>query len=256
MTSIEGNIDAKERIANNIPYSCISMKWGLSHAIVPTLDWSKRSIVWLDYEQALHLKQLEDVSTTCANLQSGSAIVITIPVDPGEIETNTNMAEKRLSDLRARVGAKNMPNGVEGKDLAKWGLAKVSRQIIVNVIESTITDRNAPLEVAERFKFVQIFYFHYADGVKMMTVGGLLLNSSDAEKLDAQHYVDLDYYKPADDAYRIDSPILTWREIKILDSKLPLSAPDVPEPSWIPETERKKYGKIYRFFPNYSEIEN
>ena len=138
---------------------------------------------------------------------SGSSLVFTIPVDPGEIETDVKMSDKRLADLRSLVGSKNIPNGIEGKDLAKWGMAKVSKQILVNHINTILSDRNAPLEESERVKLVKLFNFHYADGSKMLTVDGLLLNPSDAAKLDIQHYSDLEYVKPTDEPYLIESPI-------------------------------------------------
>ena len=38
MVSIEGNLAAQDRIAKNKPYSCIKMKWGMSHEVLPTLQ--------------------------------------------------------------------------------------------------------------------------------------------------------------------------------------------------------------------------
>jgi hypothetical protein len=161
-----------------------------------------------------------------------------------------------LDELRANVGKNDLPTDVEGSKLSGWGLATVLRRIIVNRIERTLSDRNAVLEDRKRLRFDQLFHFHYADGKQMMSVGGLIVDGKDREKLAPKHFKDLSFYRPAAGAYLIDNPLLTWREIKLLDEKLPRSAPIVRHPEWIPEAERQKYGRVYRYFPSYSEVEN
>ena len=255
MVSIEGNEEARERITHNIPYACIQMKWGMSHRVLPQLEWSKRTIVWLDYERPLDSQKLDDVAFVVANVPSGSIIVITVPADPGEVDATVDTGEKRLADLRSRVGKAHIPPNMDGKSLAKWGMAEASHKIIVNQLQKILSDRNAPLEEHERVEYLQLFNFHYADGIKMLSVGGLILNAEDEAKLSDLHFQDLEFYRSGEDAYLIESPLLTLREIKALDETLPDSAPDVPEPAWIPEGERKKYGRIYRYFPAFSEVE-
>ncbi len=256
MISIEGNLNAQDRIARNKPYSCIKMKWGMSHDVLPTLTWSKRTILWLDYESPLSDRQLNDIALAANSLRSGSALIVTIPADPGQIDTNVDMAQKRLDNLKSRVGKNRLPADVTGAALAKWGMATVSRQILVNQIEQTLYDRNAVLDDSRKLRFNQLFHFHYADGTKMMTMGGLIVNESDERKLGPKHFKDLSFYMPGLDSYLIECPLLTWKEIKLLDERLPRSAPDVVRPTWIPEAERRKYGKLYRYFPSFSEVEN
>ena len=254
MLSIEGNEAAKDRITHNIPYSCIQMRWGLSHEVLPTLAWGERCILWLDYERPLHTRHLSDIALVCNALVSGSVLIVTVPADPGNVDAD-NIAQKRLDLLRSRVGRDRVSSSLDGNSLAKWGMARALREIIFNEIQTTLTDRNSPLEPKAKVAFIQLFNFHYADGSKMLSVGGLLLNQEDRSRLGEQHFQDLDFYRPSIDPYLIESPILTWREIKLLDERLPASAPDVPEPNWIPEQERKRYGKVYRYYPAYSEVE-
>ena len=256
MLSIEGYLNAQIRISKNKPYSCIRMKWGMSHDILPTLKWNKRTILWLDYERPIDEKKIEDLMTACASLRSGSALIITLPADPGTVVSGEDMNKKRLDDLRSRVGKDNLPGDVQGSDLSKWGLATVLRRIVVNIIEKYLNQRSAALEEHLKLKFEQLFHFHYADGTRMMSVGGLVLNAEDRSKLAPKHFKDLTFYRPGADSYLIDCPLLTLREIKLLDGKLPRTAPDVARPSWIPEPERKKYGKVYRYFPSFSEVES
>jgi hypothetical protein len=256
MTSIEGNTAQRERVGKNKPYSCIKMKWGFSYDVLPTLTWSKRTILWLDYEHPIGTDKLGDIALASSQLRSGSALIITLPADPGRPDTSVDMHKKRLADLRAKVGKADLPSDVKGSELSSWGLARVLRRIVVNKIQKTLSDRNAALEESKKLRFDQLFHFHYADGKQMMSVGGLFLNSTDRAKLGPKHFKDLSFYCPDSEPYLIENPILTWREVKLLDEKLPRSAPAVVRLSWIPESERKKYAKVYRYFPSFSEVEN
>jgi len=256
MTSIEGNPTTQNRIARNKPYSCIRMKWGMSHDVLPTLKWSKRTILWLDYEHPIDDDKLRDITLASSSLRSGSALIVTLPADPGKVDPSVDMGKRRLADLRSRVGKKDLPSEVKGSDLANWGLATVLRRIVVNRVNKTLSDRNGVLEEPRKLRFDQLFHFHYADGKQMMSVGGLITDGRDQEKLAPKHFKDLSFYRPAAESYLIESPILTLREIKLLDEKLPRSAPDVLRPTWIPVAERMKYARVYRYFPSFSEVEN
>jgi len=257
MTSVEGYIEAQQRIEFNRPYSCIKMRWGLSYDVIPTLKLTRRSIVWLDYDKPLHAKMLGDITVRASSLRSGSMLIVTVAADPGPVEPDTNMATKRLADLLSRVGKGKIRPSVTGADLTKWGLATVSRDIIFDHIQKILADRNAPLSPDAKINFMQLFNFHYADGVKMLTFGGLIVNERDRQRLNQKHFTDLEFVRTTETqgAYRIESPILTLREIRYLDGKLPRIARTVHHPKWLPEEDRKRYGKVYRYYPTFSEVE-
>jgi hypothetical protein len=256
MISVEGYLKAQQRVEFNRPYSCIKMRWGLSYDVIPTLKWNQRVIVWLDYDNPLEGRMLSDIGILAASVRSGSVIIITTTADPGPADSE-DIAAKRLEDLKTRVGKLKVRASVKGADLASWGLATTTRDIIYDHIEKTLHDRNAPLEESVKIRYEQLFNFQYADGVKMVTVGGLLTNESDRRKLNKRHFSDLDFIRTQDspEAYRIESPVLTLREIRYLDERLPRIARSAAHPKWLPEKDRKKYGKIYRYFPAFSEIE-
>lgn len=255
MLSIEGDVTIQERVLHNKPYACIKMEWGLSHEVLPRLPWERRTILWLDYERPLCGDQLEDIILAAGQLVSGSALVITVPADSGELESGLNVDEKRLADLRSRVGKRWVPPDLVGKQLRKWGTAHAYQRIIVNVIEEALANRNAALESVDRVHFKQLFNFHYADGTKMLSTGGLLLNHDDDGKLGNGQFDDLSFCRQDDDAYLIESPILTLRETKILDERLPKPPTDSADPTWIPLQDREKYAKVYRYYPSFSEVE-
>jgi hypothetical protein len=257
MTSVERHFEAQQRIKFNRPYSCIKMRWGLSYDIIPTMKWSRRAIVWLDYDKPLEARMLGDLAILASSLKSGSVIIVTVTADPGPVDAEANTSEKRLEALQSRVGKARIRASVRGADLAKWGLAKVSRDIIHDHLLKTLSDRNAPLDLASRVTYSQLFNFQYADGTKMLTVGGLLATPSDRQKLSKRHFRDLDFIRTeeSEDAYPIESPVLTLREIRYLDGRLPRISRSVGHPKWLPEDDRRKYGKVYRYYPAFTEVE-
>jgi len=262
MLSIECRDDAFERIKFNIPYLCIKMKWGTSHEVLPTLDWRKKTIVWLDYDSPLATQILDDVRLVTSSLVSGSMIVITVEARPKEVEGNVNIAHDRLQALIQNVGEDRLPlmkegdgavRSLKGSDLAEWGLARVSRQIIDAEIARTLKDRNAPLDTESRISYEQLFNFHYADGAKMLTVGGIILHARDASRIPESTFDMLEFVRRTDDPYLIEAPVLTSRELTYLDNHI--TARGFKKASWLPQAECEKYKKVYRYHPTFAEVE-
>lgn len=253
MISIEALESAKERVKFNRPYDCIDIRWGTSHIELPKINWKKRSIIWLDYDRPLDAQKLEDISLVTSSAQSGSVLLVTVPADPGDsadIEVG-----KRLEKLVEAVGEKKIPSGVKIASLAGWGMARVCRRIITNEILSTLNDRNGANSPSAKIDYVQLFNFNYADGPKMLTVGGLLLDGEEKLKLSSEHFDDLDFISTTKNPYRIETPYFTMREMRYLDNRLPGSLPEISKPTWLRESDKKKYGKVYRYYPNFSEVE-
>ena len=173
--------------------------------------------------------------------------------DPGDL-SDTDV-KKRLEKLVEAVGERKIPADVRAADLSMWGLANVCRRIITNEILSTLNDRNGAKSCSAKIDYAQLFNFNYADGTKMLTVGGVFLNEADGEKLSSKDFEDLDFISTTADAYRIETPYLTVREMRHLDQSLPGSLPNISNPTWLRESDKKKYGKVYRYYPNFSEVE-
>lgn len=265
MVSIERAEEDRGRFLFNQPFSCITIRWGESSDILPQLSWRSRSIIWLDYDRRLDKEMLGDVATVVANLRSGSIFVLTVDARPGSLDPKRNTGVLRTRELEERVGAKRLPRRIpddegqlrplRGADLAGWGTARACREIIHAEILETLSDRNAAKSRKSHLSYQQLFNFHYADNAKMLTVGGCILNAVDAAKLPMANFADLDYICPGPTPFLIEVPVLTWREANWLNKQLPRSAPEVPKPTWLPEDERRRYGRVYRYFPTYLEAE-
>lgn len=214
-------------------------------------------MIWLDYDRPLDSAKLSDISTVVTKVRSGSVVVVTVDAKPERLQgaDGRMVVLRRLAGLRKRIPENKIPLGTKGSHLAGWGLARTYREVIHNQIEETLAHRNAPRPERWRLRYHQLFNFHYADGAKMLTVGGYFVNKNDEAKLPISAFSDLSFTRVDEDPYHIEVPVLTWREASFLDSRLPRLAPEVRIPRWLGDADRKKYGQIYRYFPTYLEAE-
>lgn len=256
MISVEQYDDREHRIKFNRPYSCIKMKYGKTETVIPQMRWaSKRHIVWLDYDDHLNLQMLTDVQYLAARVKSGSVIAVTVTADlPDDPDPTKPKAKAHLDKLRASLGNDKVSPQLQPSDLAQWGTAGIYRDIIHADIEQAIRDRNDLAATEdEKVEYKQLFYFHYQDGTKMLTVGGIILNTHDSKLLKMNHFSGLEFIRQDNNSYLIQSPNLTLKEMRLLDSRLP--AKKLRLPTWLPKDECEKYKMLYRFFPSFIEVE-
>jgi hypothetical protein len=251
MSSIERDTFSKERFIFNRPFKCIEIHFGESNSILPGLSWQdSRTISWLDYDGKLDSNVLSDINTVFSSALSGSVVLLSVnakPSKPGD----------RLKDLRRRLIDENkIPTHIREKDLSGWGMAKVCREIINNEIEETIIDRNGGIDPDEKLTYKQLFNFHYKDGSEeMLTVGGIVYSQRESQKLEDCNFYQLDFIKSDSEPYTILVPNLTYREIRFLDTHLPIPNVNSVSLPGVPSSDIESYVSIYRYFPTFAEAE-
>lgn len=253
MISIEGDADNEVRFRSNVPFKFIDIRFGWSDEILPSLDWTVRSIVWLDYDGVLDGRVLADVKTVLSKAEPGSFLAFSMNAqtkDFEDIEHNLNPLELKLRSLADAISDERIPIGITAKDMAGWGCAKVYFRILNNEINSVIQARNGTRRLGQRLKFKQVLYFHYEDGAKMVTLGGVLIDEGQEHLFAQASFNTLPFFSETDKAFHIKVPSLTFKEIRHLDMMMP----DTEKNSaGIPPADMKEYAKIYRYFPNFTE---
>lgn len=260
MVSIERDIDNEERFIFNRPYSCIKIEFGESNDVLPQLSWDTKSIIWLDYDSQLNQNVLSDINFICANAVPGSFILVSVNVHPESHEPSLDSPEDlhdyRYQKFLERVGEINIPLGITGKDLSGWDLSKVCQQIINNKIDEAISDRNGPREEESKLEFKQLIHFQYQDGAKMLTYGGMVIEKSQNAIFSSCDFSNLAFVRTKGQVpYKIDIPNLTFKEIRHLNSQLPLKGKEKLKGSAIPEVDLMHYKDVYRYFPAFREAE-
>jgi hypothetical protein len=252
--SIEREEEDKDRFEFNKPYKCINIVFGESNSVLPQLPWDARTIIWLDYDYKLNQGVLTDIAFVCSEAISGSVIIVTVDAKPLED------IDQRLEELKSRVGDEKIPHELHepetsGVLLADWGTADFSRQIISNEINSIINTRNGLRQPGSKFLYRQLFNFHYADGAKMLTVGGIIYDEGQSHLLAKCGFDQLEFVKTCEEPYTIEVPNLTIREIHHLDKQLPSENLSGIDSRSIPERDIRTYAKVYRYFPAFVEAE-
>lgn len=264
MISIEGNEDDEARIKYNRPYDCIEVKMGMSYDVLPHLDWTRKSIVWLDYDHELARYVLGDVDLVSSRLQSGSILIVTVDGEAKRLKEPKTVDEKDRLDwpkkpqkqIERIVGKNRVSPQLRPHDLRGKRLMETYRGFLAGQIEDTFKSKNLGADHADRWKCQQLFNFQYADEAQMMTVGWVLYQARDADIIDRCRLEDSPYYRDSNTPLVIRTPNLTLREMRGLDRYLPTgSHTDGFKKIPVPDKDKKIYRDIYRFFPAFVEAD-
>ena len=143
MISIEKDTNVKERFEYNRPFGCIKIEYGNSYEVLPTLEWSKKSIVWLDYDNPLDKTILDDIDTLTTKLVSGSVLIVTVSAEPERPQEEGLSIEERdkfrEDKLRKKLTNEKIPIDLKPIDLTKQKLAELYKRIINNQLEQSVT---------------------------------------------------------------------------------------------------------------------
>lgn len=252
MVSFEATDDPiiQERFKQNIPLACIDMHFGYSTDVLPTLNYDRRSIVWLDYDDKLSASMVADISTLGARLRSGSAIFVTFACG---MPSERLAATKELSRLKENFpllieeGAKIAD--FDGKKYADFG-----KRALFNSLERAMLHQDAANPEAERRTAAQVCYFKYRDGAIMCTIGWVIHSRAEEHMFDSSSLDVLNYYRSADLPFEIKVPKFTPFEISCLERLVPI-ADGVPNLPWLGESARQDFRNIYRFLPSFGAFE-
>lgn len=248
MICIERETGSADRVEFNRPFGCVKIEMSSTAGVLPSLGWDKRSITWLDYDSVLSAGTLSDVDTVVSRAPSGSVLAVTLNAHP-------RLLEDSIDDMREDLGAEILPERIGPSDLEGWKGAGFYWSILSESIRTSLERRNDGHTDPSPMMFEQLFHFHYQDSSKMFTLGGLLYSEAETTLRDACGFHQLDFYRPGPEAFLIDVPKLTFREIRHLDRRLPSGHPNEVDLRGIPVEDLERYARLYRFFPGFVEAE-
>ena len=250
--SIELDTSSKARFEFNKPFACIEMRYGDSLVVLPSLNWSSRTILWLDYDAMISQSVISDVGTFFSKANSGSVMLCTLNVTP----YTRPRKEEALSDFTEKVGKANIPNHLNKEPYLLSGkeIAEVCREILVSKLTRTLRDRNDGLN-SSKFIAKQLFNFRYSDNAQMATYGWLLLDESETDGWDRCKFCDFPFVSTGNAPFEISAPMLTAREQRHFDKFLPTRCPEKVPGVGVPVSDVANYCNLYRYYPNYADVE-
>ena len=265
MLSIEKDAYARECFEFNKPYKCVRLDCRPASLVLPELDWHVKTIVWLDYNSKLDETVLSDIGSVCTRACSGSMLLVTFNVhverDPDETTRQEYTAETglpfnldnyRLRELHKRLGD-GLPLEIRGNELRGKGLAIISRKVVNNRVEEALSTRNSVMPFEKKLAHRQIFNFHYSDGAPMLTVGWIFFEAGEQHKFDACSFNELNFVRFGEEAYAIEVPCLTMKEMRHLNAQLPQGGVAAVTLPGVPPSDIERYAELYRYFPTFAE---
>jgi len=269
LISIEKDKINEDRFDFNKPFSCIDIEYGLSGEVLPGLTWGKLSIVWVDYDCKINKSILDDINSIIFRLKPGSVFIITVDVKPDITEDDasfnpTDLIKLRYKNLLERVGSTKTPPGIDGVNLTYEKNPEIIYKIIIDQIRDMISKRNGGLTNSKKINFEQIFHFLYDDGTLMLTLGGIVFGENQRDLIQKMQFEDLYFIRNNKEPFKIEVPMLTFKEISALNALLPKNIntntgkikPSKNKNMLIPKISAddvKKFSKIYRYFPTFAE---
>lgn len=258
MISVERDAEARERIEANKPFRTITVHYRNSSRVLPRLDWKRRHLLWLDYEDALSSGILLDIRTTAVRASSGTVLAISIPCQRAkEVEASESEAKgpSAIERFRTEFGRERVNQAVSELNLIGWPFGALCRSIIFAEIEAALAVRNGQAAAADIFSFQPICEMEYDDGTKMTTVVGIFSAASDSRLVAACGFNRLDFMPARGRLVRIRVPKLTVREIRGLEQKLPKLPGGRLDRGAIPAGEARAFANLYRYLPNFAVLE-
>lgn len=252
MTSIElgGDEAVEERFQKNVPFSGISMRFGHSSEVLPTIDFDKPSIVWLDYDDRLTRSMAADLGSVARTIKSGSFVGVTFAAP---FPTDKSQREAEMGRLKGDF-PESLGDDADPKMMLKDGLAKFGRSALGNLLSQALRDADVGKDQADQRQAEQVCFFRYADGMQMVTVGWVIVANRDVETLARCRFSDLPFVRNNDAAFQITVPMVTATEVREMERLLPGSADDMTL-EWIPIEARRAFVSLYRYLPHYANFE-
>jgi hypothetical protein len=252
LISIEAATDDDERarFERNKPYAGLNIHFGRSSAVLPTLDFAKRSLVWLDYDGPLSRSMANDLAAICRSVHSGSFVCATFAAAfPTKSEDRAAELKRLREDFPDFLSEQAKAQDLDGPKLWEFG-----RRTLGALLEKAVSDADAGQPAPKRRKVRQVCYFTYRDGLPMATVGWVVAAEEEAASFEACHFEGLSFFRDASNPFRIAIPLITPFEVGEMERRLP-HLDDALDLNWIPETERRNFSEVHRYLPHFSVVE-
>lgn len=249
MYSFEGGSFSMDKLNVNCPYSFINIIKESSTEALPKINLTKKTLVWLDYDDSLENFMFEDLAILMNKLPVGSIYLMSCnrqlkSDDSGEIYT--------IEEFREKFGSLAPFNATE-KDLSGGEDFNTIRKMLSQLINRTIKDRNRN---GENIKFQQLYNILYQEnrGARMFTFGGVITESD--KTFEELNQSDFDFIKIDDSVYKIDIPNLTSKEIDLINKNISNNEvlEDIVHKRIATEVEIDKHKGIYKYLPNFYDV--
>lgn len=240
------------RMDFNQPFKFIKLKMMPVADVLPQIKRRTKYIVWLDYDCLLNVEILNDIAGFIYLLCPGSILIVTVeaeprlPADEEDRELTDNRRLDRLLQIFEEQLGKYYPGVIRRNLIARNTLPTFFAQILRSRFDEETSKR-------EGLQFFQLFNFKYADGVQMLSIGGVIGGEQAAKQLQRSRVYDLGFIETGIEPKRISVPPLTVREKQWLDKNLRKSLTASKLAFELDPEFLETFRQFYRHYPTYYE---
>lgn len=253
MISIEAKRERAIRYEFNKPLKNIQMIYGTTNEVLPQIEGFERkmNLVWLDYDGAFSAEMIYDIETLCRNLYNGSMFFISC-----NYSFRGNVPSEKMESFKK--SAKDFfDETMDKKMYTNKNMPKIIMNIINQQISGVMEKRNR-INPTNKLQYMQLLFFTYNDGAPMMTIGGIIVDDKLKEGINrAELNKKLMFVSMGETPFEIEIPKLTYKEIQFILRQIPISDAEyeVNKEKYfeIGLDEIRKFEKIYRYYPYYTE---
>lgn len=250
MTSVEGDMGIRQRVEFNCPYKLINVVHDDISAQIARLSSERRHILWLDFDSILTEELLNAVQLAATQLSVQSILLVTVDVEPpgrpedGRAQWNPTAW---MRHYRREAGA-HFWRGISRRDFARDALPATNARILQAVIDEGLRERDAD--------FIGMFSFLYADGHRMLSVGGMIGGEEDRRRIQSLDRKELFFIRDdiTKNPFLIRVPLVTRKERHHLDQNMPCRKDWSPSAFEMKSDDIEDYSTIYRYYPAYAEM--
>jgi hypothetical protein len=244
MLSVEASKAIEKRVKFNCPYGVITVKISRIGTVIPSLSRRRHHLLWLDYDSTLRSSYLADITQAISHCRPGSIVLTTVDVEPPK-GTRT---PSHIRDYFEEEFGELLPIGQKLVRFTRKNLPSLNAAMIWRAAQRGLGGR-------EGLEFQLLFHFVYADGHRMLTMGGMIVDEDIKRRLRSSEILSANYIRkaPSQRAYPIHVPVLTRKEKLYLDANMPCGDRWRPRAFEMMPRDVKAYRDIYRFAPQFAE---
>ncbi|MEP3050673.1 MAG: O-methyltransferase [Erythrobacter sp.] len=252
MFSIEDarTLKIKERFKQNKPFRCIKMVFGNSAKALPQIDFKRRSLVWLDYDDQFCGDMVSDLRTVASDLASGSFIGLTfsnqLPFEEPEVSEKIQQLKDQFPDY--------VEEDAKIADFSGRKIAEFARTVITEKLLDVLGKADASKAAPERRTLKQVCYIRYRDNASMTTLGWMVVAEKELALFDECDFESLEFTSESEVPFTIKVPKITPHEVRALEKFIP-NKPAANHLKWIPTREKDAFFEAHRYLPNFGVIE-
>lgn len=252
MVSIEAHEIGFRRACFNKPYKFVRVKEGLTYNVIPslydeeTLFPKNPAIVWLDYDEELDEKKLDEIRYVVDNAKDDSVLLVTFNAKEGRYGAGPFDRVEKVKELFGDL----VPQKIRGGRVSGMRLADTLADLTEKVMLSTAIAARKSNPCVSAFRMI------YQDTATMVTVGAVFPR---AEKLSAvKRRVEGRHWTGCPEEPVI-APHLTSKEASVLQANLrkgsPLTRWDVQNLGFDLEDEQiEAFSKFYKHYPTFAQV--